>query len=55
MYVDETVLNFMGGKEIESALMENETIDGHSGIYRPLWIYQDFRKRKSQYGGQLTE
>lgn len=26
MYVDETVLNFMGGKEIESALMENETI-----------------------------
>lgn len=27
MYVDETVLNFMGGKEIESALMENETID----------------------------
>jgi adenylate cyclase len=28
MYVDETVLNFMGGKEIESALMENVTIDG---------------------------
>jgi adenylate cyclase len=28
MYVDETVLNFMGGKEIESALMENETIEG---------------------------
>lgn len=27
MYVDETVLNFMGGKEIESALMENETVD----------------------------
>lgn len=27
MYVDETVLNFMGGKEIESALMENVTID----------------------------
>jgi class 3 adenylate cyclase len=27
MYVDETVLNFMGGKEIESALMENETIE----------------------------
>jgi len=27
MYVDETVLNFMVGKEIESALMENETID----------------------------
>lgn len=27
MYVDETVLNFMGGKEIETALMENHTID----------------------------
>jgi adenylate cyclase len=27
MYVDETVLNFMGGKEIESALMENENIE----------------------------
>jgi adenylate cyclase len=27
MYVDETVLNFMGGKEIENALMENETIE----------------------------
>jgi class 3 adenylate cyclase len=27
MYVDETVLNFMGGKEIESALMENVTIE----------------------------
>ena len=27
MYVDETVLNFMGGKEIETALLENETIE----------------------------
>lgn len=27
MYVDETVLNFMGGKEIETALMENVTIE----------------------------
>jgi adenylate cyclase len=27
MYVDETVLRFMGGKEIETALMENETIE----------------------------
>ena len=27
MYVDETVLNFMGGKEFESSLMENETVD----------------------------
>jgi len=27
MYVDETVLNFMVGKEIETALMENVTID----------------------------
>lgn len=27
MYVDETVLSFMGGKEIETALMENVTID----------------------------
>jgi adenylate cyclase len=27
MYVDETVLNFMGGKEIEAALMENVTIE----------------------------
>lgn len=27
MYVDETVLSFMGGKEIEAALMENVTID----------------------------
>ncbi|WP_268033050.1 adenylate/guanylate cyclase domain-containing protein [Algoriphagus sp. PAP.12] len=26
MYVDETVLNFMGNKELESSLMENETI-----------------------------
>ncbi|MBN7809640.1 response regulator [Algoriphagus sp. H41] len=27
MYVDETVLSFMGGKEIETALMENDTIE----------------------------
>lgn len=27
MYVDETVLNFMGGREFESSLMVNETID----------------------------
>lgn len=27
MYVDETVLNFMGGREFESSLMENETVD----------------------------
>ena len=27
MYVDETVLNFMNGKEYESSLMQNETID----------------------------
>ncbi len=27
MYVDETVLNFMGSKEIESALLENNIID----------------------------
>ena len=28
MYVDETVLNFMGSREFESSLMENETIEG---------------------------
>lgn len=28
MYVDDTVLNFMGGKKIESSLFENETIEG---------------------------
>ncbi len=27
MYVDETVLNFMGGQEFESSLMKNETLD----------------------------
>lgn len=27
MYVDETVLNFMGGKEFEKSLLENETVD----------------------------
>ena len=27
MYVDETVLNFMGTKEFESSLMENETVE----------------------------
>ena len=27
MYVDETVLNFMGGREFESTLMLNETVD----------------------------
>ena len=27
MYVDETVLNFMGGREFESSLMANETIE----------------------------
>lgn len=27
MYVDETVLNFMGKREIDSGLMENETVD----------------------------
>jgi adenylate cyclase len=28
MYVDETVLNFMGSREFESSLMENETVEG---------------------------
>jgi len=28
MYVDETVINFMGGKEMKSKLFENETIEG---------------------------
>src|SRR3982751_1675184 len=28
MYVDETVLNFMGSREFESALMANETVEG---------------------------
>jgi class 3 adenylate cyclase/FixJ family two-component response regulator len=27
MYVDQTVLNFMGGREFESSLIQNETID----------------------------
>ena len=27
MYVDETVLNFMGSREYESSLMENETLE----------------------------
>ncbi|MFZ1533817.1 MAG: adenylate/guanylate cyclase domain-containing protein [Chitinophagaceae bacterium] len=27
MYVDETVLNFMGSREFESSLMQNETVD----------------------------
>ena len=27
MYVDETVLNFMGGKEFEQSLLENETVE----------------------------
>lgn len=28
MYVDETVINFMGGKEIKSSMFDNETIEG---------------------------
>lgn len=28
MYVDETVLNFMGGKKMETSLFDNETIEG---------------------------
>ena len=28
MYVDETVLNFMGGKKMEASIFENETIEG---------------------------
>ncbi len=28
MYVDETVINFMGGKEIKSSLFDNETVEG---------------------------
>jgi class 3 adenylate cyclase/DNA-binding NarL/FixJ family response regulator len=28
MYVDETVLNFMGGREFESSLMDNESVEG---------------------------
>lgn len=28
MYVDETVLNFMGSKEVETSLFENETLEG---------------------------
>jgi adenylate cyclase len=27
MYVDETVLNFMGSREFESSLMLNETVE----------------------------
>jgi adenylate cyclase len=27
MYVDETVLNFMGGREFESSIMANETVE----------------------------
>ncbi len=27
MYVDETVLNFMGGREFESSIMQNETVE----------------------------
>ena len=27
MYVDETVLNFMGSREFESSLMQNETVE----------------------------
>ena len=27
MYVDETVLNFMGSREFESSLMANETVE----------------------------
>ena len=27
MYVDETVLNFMSGKEYEASLMQNETVE----------------------------
>ena len=33
MYVDETVLNFMGGREFESSLMANETIRCHCCFY----------------------
>ncbi|HKL02126.1 MAG TPA: adenylate/guanylate cyclase domain-containing protein [Cryomorphaceae bacterium] len=32
MYVDETVLNFMGGKEAETALFENETVEGSTAF-----------------------
>jgi len=28
MYVDETVLNFMGSREYESSLLQNETVEG---------------------------
>jgi len=28
MYVDETVINFMGGKEIKSSMFDNETVEG---------------------------
>ena len=28
MYVDETVINFMGGKEIKTSMFDNETIEG---------------------------
>ncbi len=28
MYVDETVINFMGGKEIKTSLFDNETVEG---------------------------
>ncbi len=28
MYVDETVINFMGGKEIKTSMFDNETVDG---------------------------
>ena len=28
MYVDETVINFMGGKEIKASLFDNETLEG---------------------------
>lgn len=33
MYVDETVLNFMGGREFESEIMANETINATVGFF----------------------
>ena len=46
MYVDETVLNFMGGREFESSLMANETVDA-SVVFIDICSFTSISEKES--------
>jgi class 3 adenylate cyclase/FixJ family two-component response regulator len=46
MYVDETVLNFMGGREFESSLMANETVEA-SVVFIDICSFTSISEKES--------